>query len=198
MAKKPAVKAKATKTVAGDPLDETPSVPQVYVGIWKGIQGRTAIVYKRDAHSVWTVMLSHNGGQRILVKWGVDNFVANMRAARIPAGEIGKVYPLARALKTYLQPGAVYEEAAYRVLMLLSRGEDPEKEVSADDLLDMTPSAVKPRPARNRSYADKVARRLKRKQRRESMSPAALVAWRKTRNDRRRLRRANAKKAKQK
>lgn len=187
----------AAKTSAVDPLDKTPSVPQVYVGIWKGVQRRTAIVYKRDEHSVWTVMLSAKGGQRQLVKWGLDNFVANMRPASIPAGVVGKVYPLERALQTYLKPGAVYEDAAFRVLTLLSRGEDPTKEVSAEDILDMTPSDIKPRTLHKRSYSDKIARRLKRKQRIASMTPSAQQAWREARNARRRMRRANAKKGKQ-
>lgn len=200
-ATKPPVKANATKpqrSAAVDPLDETPSVPQVFVGIWKGVQGRTAIVYKRDERTVWTVMLSNNGGQRVLVKWSLENFVANMRPARLPTGEIGKVYPLERALRTYLQPGAVYEDAAYRVLVLLHRGEDPNKEVSVADLLDMTPSDIRPRVAQRRTYADKAARRLKRKQRLQGMTPAALTAYRQGRNEKRRLRRANARKARQK
>lgn len=183
-------------------LDDKPTEPKVFIGVYKGVQRRGCIVYKRDDHYVWTVMLSENGGQRVLHKWGADTFKANMRPAPTPVGYKGKGYPLERALAVYLKPDAVYEEAAYRVLVKLSKGQDPDEEDTLDDLLDTTPSPHRARGLRGprgmRTQQQKAERRRKRQEKFANMTPAALKQFREARNARRRMRRANAKKARTK
>lgn len=172
----------------------TPAIPGVYYGVYHGVQRRAALAYKRDERSVWTIMFSENGGQRVVVKWGVDDFDANMRRAHHPH-LTGPIYTVARAVHVFLQPGALYTEEAYRVLSKLARGQDPDVEDTLDDLLDMTPSKVPPmHRARKRSPIAKQDRKAKRHAKLAAMTPAELRAWRDKRNARRKLRRLNAKK----
>lgn len=212
--KKPAAKvppAKAPKATASRPkqatgsalrqqargiaamLDPTPTprVPGAFIGIYKGVQRRAALAYKEDDRNVWTVMFSENGGQRVLVKWGRDTFDANMRKAPVPFGSTLKTYPLAHALDVFLNPNAIFEPEAWRVLKRLQKGENPD-EVSMDELLDETPSARTSLGRGARTTTQKLDRRAKRKAKLAAMLPADLKAWREKRNNRRKLRRANA------
>lgn len=176
-------------------LDEepTPDIPGAYFGVYKGIQSRGALAYKRDDKHVWTIMCSETGGQRVIVKWTAGNFDANMRKCRAPINSHLKRYPVERAIDVYLAEGAVYEPEAYRILMRLKAGKDID-DVTMDDLLDTTPSfAIPQRKFRGtRTESQKLNRRLKRQQKLASMTPSELRAWRDKRNARRKLKRANA------
>jgi hypothetical protein len=200
-ARKPAKPAaQARKPAKPAPVDDlldatpTPAIPGVYIGEFKRTLLRTCIAYKRDEHNVWSVMINPNNGRRILHKWGVNTFDQHMERAKYPH-VTGVIYPLSRAVNQYLSSGSAYDDGAYRVLIKLSKGQDPDTEDTLDDLLDMTPSAVpRHRPARNRTPAMRNERKAKRKARLQAMTPAAFKAWRDKRNAARKLRRANAKK----
>ena len=180
-----------------DPFDTTPSsdMPGAYIGTYKGVQRRAALAYKRDDRHVWTVMFGE-GGTRTLVKWGVDTFDANMRHAPLPLGVRGKYYPLSRAIDVFFNPYAIYGEGAYRVLHRLSKGQDPTAEDTIDDLLDTTPSKVRPRM--RRSETQKAMRRNKRRAKLAAMTPEQLRAWRDKRNAARRAKRFKATQARKK
>lgn len=189
--RKPAGKPAPPPITLDDPFDTTPSsdMPGAYLGTYKGVLRRAALAYKRDERNVWTVMFG-DGGTRTLVKWGVDSFDANMRHAPLPLGVRGRYYPLRRAIDIFFKPNAVYAEGAYRVLSKLSKGQDPTAEDTIDDLLDMSPSAVRPRM--RRTEVQKATRRNKRKAKLAAMTPEQLRAWRDKRNAARRARRFKA------
>lgn len=171
-----------------DPLDPTPSsdMPGAYIGTYKGVQRRAALAYKRDDRHVWTVMFG-DGGTRTLVKWGVESFDANMWHAPMPIGVRGKYYPLRRAINVFFRPHAVYAEGAYRVLSRMDRGLDPTAEDTLEELLDLTPSTVRPRM--RRTETQKAIRRNNRRAKLAAMSPDQLRAWRDKRNASRRAKR---------